>query len=340
MINKLFILIIVLLIADNNHAQTIEINKLGKLKLDFSIIKKTPYIPAKNILAKVSVKDGESYVLTSPTNIQQLNYLFANGEMVNKGQPFAVLRGPEIHHFLSEINAYKTLLELSEQRMKNSRKLFEKKLIKEEKWLLINQNYYNAMLKYEHMMHFYDLIVSIDERTDSIIIKAPIAGLLKKKTIQNRISEGNVLATFVPEKSIRLKLQIPSNQVTNLEYIQLANCRLNIDTISQVSVNSFVNIWTESINKSCKLIFGQTQLSTPFYKKEAYQVLKAAVFSVKGKDYILVRKENRLESINVTLITATEYDYLLSSEIDLTGASVLITSVSAVQGVLIGLGGE
>ena len=130
--NKNILLLISLLIAINHvNAEKIETDSLGSLQLEFESIEKMDHVQAKKIIAKVEVRNGESYVLATPTNVQQISYLVGNGELIDEGQPFAVLRGPEVHHFLSELDAVKALFGLSEQRMKNSKKLFNKKLIEE-----------------------------------------------------------------------------------------------------------------------------------------------------------------------------------------------------------------
>lgn len=326
--------------AQDIQTQDIQIDTLGSLQLEFESVKKTNVIPGKKIIATVGVKSGEPYVLTTPTNIQQLSFSVGNGELVNKGQPFAILRGPEVHHFLSELNAVKTLLDLSEQRMKNSKKLFTNKLIEESKWLAINQNYYTNMLEYEHMMHFYELIDSIDENTDSIILKAPITGIIINKQTSSPVVEGDVIANFIAENDIRMKLRVASNRVSHLKSVQLDSCQLTIDHISRIAQGVFVNVWTESIKPECKLLLGQTQLVSPLYQQDAYQIAKQAVVSLEGRDYIFLRSNGVLMSQPVTLVTKVGEKYIFTAEKNLSGEVVLVSSVSAVQGILIGLGGE
>jgi len=324
----------------NSYAQDIGIDELGSLNVEFNPVIKTSHTQAKSVLASVKVKDGESYVLTTPTNVQQLHYLLADGYIVKKGQPFATLSGPEVHHFLSELVAARKLFEISEKRMKNSKKLFDKKLLEEDKWLTINQNYYSTSLKYEHMLHFDVLIESIDEDTDAVTIRSPISGILKKPIINMRVIEGETIAKFIPEDKIRLKLKLASDQVTNLEYVQLENCRLGVSSVSRITVDGFVDVWTESVKKECQIFLGERHSVIPHYKQQAYRVAKSAIFDLEGQDKIFIRTGNQLKIIDVSLITSIDQDYIVLSETDLTDQSVLVSSVSAVQGILIGLGGE
>lgn len=339
--NKTIIQLTIFLLGFSHiNAQNIQVDALGSLQLEFENIQKIHHIPGKKTIAKVEVKSGESYVLTTPTNVQQISYLVGNGALVKKDQPFAILRGPEVHHFLSELSAEKTLLKLSEQRMKNSKKLFVKKLIEESKWLAINQNYFSNSLKYEHMLHFYDLIDSIDESNDSITIKAPIAGVIKSKQTNSSVTEGDEIARFVAESAIRMKMKVATDRVSRLKSIQLATCNLKIDHISRIAQGAFVDVWTESIKSDCNLFLGQTQLAAPLYLQDAYQISKLAVFNLNGKSNILIRSKDVLQSVEVTLVTKVGEDYIFTLEEDLSGEAVLVSSVSAVQGIMIGLGGE
>lgn len=321
-------------------AEQIKLADLGKLKVVFSKIDKVEHVPSSKILVEVSVKEGDAFVLTTPTNIQQIRYLLVDGEPVKKGQPYATLLGPEVHHFLSEFEATKTLYEISKSRLENSRSLFNKKLIKEEKWLEINKYYYAIYLEYEHMRHFYDLINSVNEDDDSITIEAPIDGVFNRPSIGKKYSEGDVIARFIPQESIRLNLKLAPNQAASLDHVSLPNCRVDIATISKVAVNAFVDVWSEPIDQSCQLVFGQAELAVPFYKRDAYKVSKNAIFILDGIDHILVKRGAVLEAVRVSLMTSEGHNYLLTSETELTNSEVLISSVSAVQGILLGLGGE
>ncbi|MDQ7048692.1 MAG: hypothetical protein Q9M92_03815 [Enterobacterales bacterium] len=321
-------------------ANEIDIQSLGKLQLNYSEIRKSVNVPANKLVARVAVKNGEAFVMTSPTNIHQIQFLVSNGEQLEKGQAVAILRGPEVHHFVTEFRAIKSLYLLSERRMKKNKKLFEKKLIEEEKWLTINKNYFSNLLEYEHMLHFYELISAIDGNTDSITVISPVSGLIKRDESVFRFTEGDAIATFVPLDKIRLKLQVATNNLEHLNSVRFNDCQLNIENVSRVAQAAFVSVWTESVKPSCHVFLGQTLLVTPLYQINAYQINQQAIFRLDGKDQILIQNNEQLETVIVSLITRENNQYFFTSEVDLTNKKVLISSVSAVQGILLGLGGE
>jgi len=318
----------------------IDIQSLGKLQLKYSEIKNSKNVPVNKLVAKVAVKNGEAFVMTSPTNIHQIQFLVSNGEQVEKGQAIAVLRGPEVHHFVTEFRAIKSLYLLSERRMKKNKKLFDKKLIEEEKWLTINKNYFSNLLEYEHMLHFYELIIDIDGKTDSITVTSPVSGLIKRDESVFRFNEGDGIATFVPLEKIRLKLQVATNNLTNLHAVRLNGCQLEIENVSRVAQAAFVSVWTEPVKPSCRVLLGQALLVTPLYQLNAYQIDQQAIFRLDGKDQILILNNGQLDTVVVSLLTREAEQYFFTSEVDLSSKKALVSSVSAVQGILLGLGGE
>ena len=337
---KILTLIIHLFIANSLIAENVQISELGKFKIEYATATQTDVIRGSQLIASVKEQVGMAFVLNTPTNIQQIDYILNNGDLIKKGQPFAILRGTEVHHFISEFKVFQKLLNLTEKRLNRNKELFRKKLIDEEKWLTISKNYYETMLEFEHMHHFYDLIVSINESDDSIIIKAPLSGVFTIPNNQSHFSEGDTIASFVPKKSIKLKIQLPSNLANNISYIESNSCKLNITKKSRIASGAFVEVWTESLTDECPLLLGQQIMVYPFFKEHAFLVPKSAVFSINGKDKIFIKSKNELKPIDISLLTSIDENYLLSSQIDLTNAQILSSSVSAVQGILMGLGEE
>ncbi len=337
---QVLIALLSLSISSSSVANSIAIDSLGDLKLVFAPVVQSQHVPANKLVAKVAVKNGEAFVMTSPTNIHQIQFLVSNGQRVEKRQPIAILRGPEVHHFITEFRAVKSLYQLSERRMKKNKKLFEKKLIEEEKWLSINKNYFANLLEYEHMLHFYELISEIDGKTDSITIVSPISGLIKRAEGEFRYSEGDDIATFVPLHKIRLKLQVSTNNVKQLSSVKFNTCQLKIESISQIAQAAFVSVWTEPVKPNCEVFLGQTLLATPLYQYDAYKISSKAIFRLDGKDQIFIQIDGQLKSVPVSLITREGEDYHFTSEVDLKSSRALVSSVSAVQGILLGLGGE
>jgi len=175
-LNHLLIVALALALAEGAAAGEIDITSLGDLSLEYQRVGTVNSYPGQKIAAEVTFKKGEAYTLTAPRRIQQVQYLAEVGAVVEKGQALAELRGPEMHHFLTEMEVARQLLLSAERRFNSNKKLFEKKAIKESQWAEVSEKYYAAQLEYEHMRHFNDLVLSVDEAEDSIVIGAPVSG--------------------------------------------------------------------------------------------------------------------------------------------------------------------
>lgn len=321
-------------------AETVEITSLGKLQLSYKPVVAVTNIAGKKLVASVTNKIGESYVLNTPTNVQQILYLVENGRYVKKGQIIATMKGPEVHHFLSEFQAYQSLYQLTKLRLENSRELFSEKIIDEDKWLQINKNYQSTFLVYEHMRHFYDLITNISEIDDSLQVVSPVDGIIIMPKHMTRISEGDTIASFISKKSIQLEVNIPVNKSEKLSKVSTSRCELAITNKSQIAYGAFSKVWSEPITEICGLSYGQKILVTPHFEQRAYKISKSAVFNYRGRDSIMIKRGLSLITFEVSLLTSDGENYLVSTTSDIGQDQVLVTSVSAVQGVLIGLGGE
>jgi len=321
-------------------AETVELSSLGKLRLSFKSVETVKSVSGKKLMAFVTNKVGESYVLSTPTNVQQIFYLVENGEPIKKGQIIATMKGPEVHHFVSEFQSYESLYQLTKQRLENSRSLFQKKIIDEDKWLEINKNYQATFLIYEHMRHFYELITAISEADESMQVRSPVDGIIVKPKNKVRFDEGDTIAKFVPSSAIQLELKLPVKKSKELFRLSTATCELAIASKSKVAEGAFTRVWSEPITEECGLVYGQQVIVVPHYNQKAYKIPKSAVFNHNGNDSILVKQGQGLNTVEVSLITSDGENYLVNSEKDLSQDSILMTSVSAVQGVLLGLGGE
>ena len=98
---------------------------------------------------------------------------------------------------------------------------------------------------------------------------------------------------------------------------------------------------SRSLPPSCRLMLGQQVLATPMVRvDDAYRVPRSAVFRLERENYVLVRDGESLLAVAVTPLAAEAGDYVLQAADVLRNAEVLVSSVSAVQGILLGLGGE
>lgn len=322
----------------------VNVATLGDLELSTEVIHMVEHYPGTQLKAKVEAMPGMSFTLKSPADVQQTEYLVSQGQTLKRHQPFVVIRGAEVFHFYTEYQIKKSLYKLVESQFNSNRALYAQKVIDEQRWIDITQAYYAAQLEYEEYEHFFEHLIDVDEKQDAITLGSPIEGLFLKGSELN-INTGDNIAQFVPKAAVRLKVMVPSNKVDNLAYLTSSNCKLEIAQIESVSSGAYVTAWSTPLSAKCNWRMGEEITAMPFYTESAYRVPKLAVFSWEGAQYVFAKQETVLVSLQVNLLSSDADDYIvqiLQTDDSRTEGTieVLVSSVSAVQGVLLGLGSE
>ncbi|GAC19324.1 hypothetical protein [Paraglaciecola arctica] len=335
-----------LLIFKSASASELKINvaTLGDLELSTEVVQMVEHYPGNQLKAKVEVMPGRSFTLKSPADVQQTEYLVSQGQTLKKNQPFAIIRGAEVFHYYTEYQIKKSLYTLVESQFKSNRALYSQKVIDEQRWIDITQAYYAAQLAYEEYEHFFEHLIEVDEKQDAITLGSPIEGIFLKGSELN-INAGDNIAQFVPKAAIRLKVAVPSNKANNLSYLTYSNCKLEVAQIESVSSGAYVTAWSTPLPEKCTWRIGEEVTAMPFYTEIAYRIPKSAVFSWDAAQYVFVKQDTVLISLQVNLLSSDAGYYI--AQIQQADASVtegtievLVSSVSAVQGVLLGLGSE
>ena len=313
---------------------------LGDLQLDYTAVQEIAEVPGPAVRAQVTHRTGSQYSIQLPRDVRRAHYLVRNGGQVVAGQPFVVLEGPEIHHFLLEFDAMERRYRSAEARYRRSRASYEQKALAEEQWVAIVDNYLALQLEYEHMRHFMELVDPPQDDVESITLHAPITGYIEFESRQMALIEGDEVASFLAPGELRAQLLVPVQDADRLTGVQLEGCRLDVEELEGVARGFSLVAWSEAVTGACRLQLNSVLSATPLYRHEAYRVPRSAVFTWAEQAHVLLRGDGALQLVPVVLLQPVGEDYAVTSEIDLAGRAVLSSSVSAVQGVLLGLGGE
>jgi len=315
---------------------------LGEYQIDTAPVQAVSRILGHSLLASVSEKSGSNFSMFLPFGVQQINYIVANGSYIEENQAVAYLNGFDVHHFLDEYEAARELFLNAQQQYKSSKILFTQKALKQSQWLEISQNYFAAQLRFEHLNH-YKAFLNIDSN-ENIAIKSPISGYVRFSSDVAAKQEGELLFDIIPKNSIRLKVSVPINNIANLASINVlgSKCRLAIASKEGIVKNFSQTTWSSSLNKECRFTLGEQLLVTPEYKQQAFVLAKKAIFELDNQNYIAIKNDDSslFELAAIEILSSADNNYHVSSAIDLTSKQVLITSISALQGILLELGGE
>lgn len=319
-------------------AESISLDKLGALYLDFQSIKQVSGFDLKPVPAQVSYLPGAAYQIMAPFRPQQIDLLVSAGSVVNKDQRLLRLSGSEVHHFQSQYQSQKTLYDLANQRYQNNLKLMRNKQISASQWQQIVTEYHQQNMALAHFRHFNEL-VEITDRDDQIYLKAPQAGIFLPPDNFDR-SESLYLGEILATDGLRLTLSVPALTALSVTSVSTPLCALTIDRVAQNSDGYFVKIWSVPITPDCRLLLGQQIKAVPHLKNQAYQIPKSSLFDFQGQTQILIKQNNVLTTHAVSVIHGDQDHYYLTADQALSGLAVLTDSVAAVKGMLMGMGGE
>ena len=322
------------------QAESIDIKSLGNIQLRYAQPQKVASYEGSALPAHISMLPGSEYWVSTPENIQQVSFLVTQGQMVTKGQAIVRLTGPEVFHYLAQVEAASNLYQLANTRYERNKSLFKNGSISADKWREISQDYFASYLEYEHMHHFMEIVLSTDAATDSFIVSTPMAGMVKFNLLSGPYMAGSQLFSLVPSDSVRVKVNVPMSQSLSLSAVNINQCHIAIDSISAIADGAFVTAWSLPVPKECNLLLGQQLTVIPEYQKSVYMLPKNSVFSWDQDSQILTKTGETLTSLTIDILGSTPEQYIVASDQDLSKIEVLAESVAAVKGILLGLGGE
>jgi hypothetical protein len=130
------------------------------------------------------------------------------------------------------------------------------------------------------------------------------------------------------------------NRRQDLEALSYGDCQLSVAELSGIAQDYFVAAWSSPLTGNCARLPGERLMVTPHYRASGYRVPQTAVMQWQGASAVLVKRSAGLEPVAVEILANIGQDYFVSCSEDLATEPVLNGSVSAVQGLLSGLGGE
>ncbi len=335
---KTLIALLSLLSFSDLAAESIALDKLGALNLDFQPIKEVSGFDLKPVPAQVSYLPGAAYQITAPFRPQQIDVLVSAGSAVAQGQRLLRLSGSEVHHFQSQYQSQKALFDVASERYQNNLKLMKNNQISAGQWQQIVTEYQQQNMALAHFRHFNEWVETTN-RDDQIYLKAPQAGIYLPPDAFGQ-SENLYLGEVLAAEGIRLQLRLSALTALQVTSISTDLCVLAVDRVAQNSDGYFVELWTEALKPECQLLPGQQLKVMPHYQNQAYQAPKDSVFDYQGQMHILVKQNNQINARPVTVIHGDQKYYYFKSAEDLSGLLVLSDSVAAVKGMLLGMGGE
>ncbi|MCB5227866.1 hypothetical protein JAO78_013695 [Alishewanella sp. 16-MA] len=322
-------------VAQSEPAE-VTISALGALNLRYAEVSLASDFAGQPLLAQASAYTGSARPVGRMIESAEMTWLAQPGSVVEAGQPVMQLAGSEVHHFLTEYDARKSYFQLVKKRYDDNQQLFKQKAIGASAWQEISLAYQAAMLEFEHLDHFYERISQVSADHSSIILTAPIAGL-----VLSADASEPVLFSILDQAQLRLTGTLVE-QSFQPSAIRFENCQLAIERFEAVSEGFSRRWWTAPVasESACQLNWQQQLNVTPVYAQAVYRVPTSAIVRHHSQQHLWLKSVNSLRLVPVSILGKDAGAFWVQSEALAPADQVLIQSVSAVYGHYLGLGGE
>jgi hypothetical protein len=231
-------------------------------------------------------------------------------------------------------------LAVARSRYESNRTLHREQAISEARWMEISDAYFDALLHYEHLRHFRDLVEPSKDTDDGVLLHSPAAGIVVFNPQRPGFAAGAELAKIIPPGSQRLRVAVPLDRRRALTSLSAGGCVVAIDSIAGIADQYFAEAWSEPLGQDCDLMPGQRLQVTPRYRGDYCLLPDTSLLRRDSGNAVFMRAADSLELTPVTVVGSSGSDYVANCTGALTRGEVLVDSVSAVQGMLQGLGGE
>lgn len=341
-VTRWLLLMVVLLSAPVSAGpEWVAVSDLGDLELTFAQVTATDQIPGAPLRGEVRARGGEAVRVLLPRTAHRVVFLVSPGALVQAGEAVVRLEGPEIHHWQLEFDAVADRFAMAKARYSRNEPLYRSGALAADRWAAIQDSYLELSLEYEHMRHFGELLLPASaDLPDALVVAAPEVGRVQFDSRAPAQSEAETLFTVIPTDALRLHVEVPVGRAANLRALRLHRCQLAVTAVDQQARGFFVAAWSAPVPDACGLLPGAVVTAEPTYATQALLVPRAALFQWQRDSHVLIRDEGRLMPRRVELLADTATGYAIAADPELVDADVLVTSVGAVQGLLMGLGGE
>lgn len=336
---KLILACISIVLPLSAHCQQYNVSQdqLGQLTVNVASVASVESYTGSKLSATVATLPGQAYTIIAPMNAQRVQFLKQRGERVAAGESMLMLIGPEVEHYYDEYELKTDLFAQTTRLYERNKKLFAQKAIGEQVWLNISEQYISQKLALGEFNHFFDYVDNFNHQIQALTLKSPIDGILNYTAFSSLLAMQEIVSV-IPSEAVRVKVKLPSSQSQTPSSLQLPQCTLRVDQVEGLSQSFYKTLWSEPLSLSCNLNVGDMVIVNPQYQISAFSIPKAALFSLHGKHYVMRQTAEGFASVEVNIVASEQNSFVVTSSQDIHGSAIATSSVSALQGILMGLG--
>lgn len=330
----------VCLVAALASAQdSLSIDDLGGLALEFEPAAAAAERPGTALLLEVRPYPGDAFELRLPFQPNRIQPLVPQGAAVAAGTAIARVRGPEVGLWLAQARATQRRFAEVRKRYEANRPLYEQGALSSATWSEISAQYLDLEETVRHIDHALEVLQPSGLDEGSAALSVPVAGRVEfTRDAPGGMTGEQRIATIVSDDALRLVGRVAIDEVDEALALVTDGCRVAVAHVEQQAQRLYRQIWSDHLGACPDLARGALRSGYLVHAFDGQRVPRAAVFRLEGQAGVVVRQANRLRFVAVTIASEDRDVFYLRGEGLSTGAPVLVRSVSAVQGLLLGIG--
>lgn len=320
--------------------QQVPLADLGSFATEFVDVIAVTERPGESAVITVDAFEHDRLQIHLPFEPNRLVPLVADGSPVAEGDPVARIAGPALGLWLLKAQTLRDQYADAESRYQRNRPLYEQGALSSETWLAISENFRRLRLEMQHVEHVLEILRPAEGPDPAeALLHAPSSGLLLFATGPADGTDHPLIAELIPPGSLRLSAWVTANSADPAVALVAGACRRPTVQEGQRVSGFRRQVWSAPIDDCLRARPGLMLAGTVYHAFEGFEVPRSAVLRHDGEALLAVRRGEVLALTPVTLRGNDLDSHFVLSDVPLQGASVLVRSNSALQGLLMGLGG-
>lgn len=321
-------------------AELIAREQLRDLDLAFAPVEVADERPGRPQLMRVDTLPDDTLQLRLPFRPNRLERLVPDGGSVTAGQALARISGPELVAWLLEARAIEARFADAAARYRANRPLYQQQALSADLWQRIADRYYALQLEQHHVEHVLEWLQPTQDPEPEALLVAPRGGRVLFSPLPE-VADGEIpLLRLLDTGSLRLVARLPGAQAETVLALRSGACDLPIDGREGRVTGLSRRVWSQPLAGCLEATPGLPVDGYPVYALDGYRVPRPAIIRHGGRTLLALDRDGDLALQEVSLDGEDDMHFYLRSTVPLAGRRVLVRSVSAVQGILLGLGGE
>ncbi len=316
---------------------------LGGLALDFAPALAVTERPGPPLLLQVTPYPGDVFELRLPFHPNRVERLVAQGQALAVGDAVVRLRGPELGIWLAGARATQRRFADVRRRYDDNRPLFEQGALSAAKWSEIASEYLALDAQVRHIEHVLEVLIPSADSDSEALLETPVAGRIDFGRQAPPAPGELVVATILADDALRLVGRVALDEADEVLAIQAGACRVAVAHVELQAERLYRQIWSEPLIACPGLAPGALLSGHLVHAFDGYRVPRAAVFRVGGRAGVVVDAGDSLRFVPLVIASEDRDAFFVRADGPtdaLAGNGVLVRSVSAVQGLLLGIGVE